>query len=145
MFKFKYKLRNNLALFVTIAIVAYFILMDICLFGDLHSTNSQLILGKNLPIKKLMVGHASYYIRTPLAYFIEDYFNISKRFPWLTANVISFTHVMLSLISVKFLINDCLQWRQFGVILFQVFFFVRKKLNNIITPTRLVKMCLNVD
>ena len=44
---------------------------------------------------------------------------VSTMFPFISANFISLTHCALSIVSVKFLINDSLFWRQVGVCIFQ--------------------------
>ena len=73
-----------------------------------------------LTIKKIMIVDSTHYIRSPLAEFVESFFCFSKMFPFISANVISLIHCVLSLVSVRYLTHDSLRWRQFGVVLFQV-------------------------
>lgn len=62
----------------------------------------------------------THYIRTPIAEFVENSLHFSHYFPFISANVISFVHCCLSLISFKFFSSDSLIWRQVGVLLFQL-------------------------
>lgn len=105
---------------VTYGLAVYIVLMDTLLYMRLW-LGSQTLADAHISIKKLMVGQMSFYIRTPLAYFLEDYFSISVNLPWLTANLISFTHVVLSFVSVKFLADaESLERRQLGCVIFHV-------------------------
>lgn len=88
-------------------------------FFFLNSNNNKVKIFSNLSIKKLMITEATHFIRSPLAEFIEFKFNFSESFPYITANVISLFHCFLSIISIRFLINDSLFWRQIGVVIFQ--------------------------
>jgi hypothetical protein len=72
-----------------------------------------------LPVKKIMMADATHYIRSPIAEFVEYTFSFSEIFPFISANFISLSHCALSVVCIKFLINDNLFWRQFGVIIFQ--------------------------
>ena len=72
-----------------------------------------------LPVKKIMMADGTHYIRSPIAEFVEYAFSFSEIFPFISANFISFSHCVLSVVSIKFLINDNLFWRQFGVCIFQ--------------------------
>ena len=73
---------------------------------------------KPLPVKKIMMAEATHFIRSPIAELVEYTFGFSELFPFMTANVISVTHCILSVISIKYLIHDSLFWRQFGVLIF---------------------------
>jgi len=73
---------------------------------------------KPLPVKKIMMAEATHFIRSPIAELVEYTFGFSELFPFITANVISVTHCILSVISIKYLIHDSLFWRQFGVLIF---------------------------
>jgi hypothetical protein len=72
-----------------------------------------------LPIKKIMMAQTTHYIRSPLAEFVEYGFGFSHLFPFVNANSVSLVHCILSLISVRFLIQSSLFLRQIGVALFQ--------------------------
>lgn len=95
----------------------------------IESTISQLLRKKNisksksmfspLPVKKIMMAEATHFIRSPLAELVESTFKFSEIFPFVTPNMISFFHNVLSIVSIRFLSHDILFWRQFGVCLFQ--------------------------
>ena len=72
-----------------------------------------------LPVKKIMMADPTHYIRSPIAEFVEKKLGFSEHLPFISANGISLFHCVLSGISIKFLIDDSLFWRQFGVVLFQ--------------------------
>lgn len=72
-----------------------------------------------LPVKKIMMADTTHFIRSPIAEFVEHGFGFSNLFPFISANTISLTHCFLSVVSIKFLIDDSLFWRQFGVCIFQ--------------------------
>ena len=72
-----------------------------------------------LPVKKIMMADTTHFIRSPIAEFVEHSFGFSNLFPFISANTISLTHCFLSVVSIKFLIDDSLFWRQFGVCIFQ--------------------------
>lgn len=67
-----------------------------------------------------MMSPPTHYIRSPIAEFVENSLHFSHYFPFISANVISFAHCCLSLISCKFFSSDLLIWRQVGVLLFQL-------------------------
>jgi hypothetical protein len=73
-----------------------------------------------LPVKKIMMADTTHFIRSPIAEFIEHGLGFSRLFPFISANTISLAHCFLSVVSIKFLIDDALFWRQFGVCLFQL-------------------------
>lgn len=72
-----------------------------------------------LPVKKIMMAEVTHFIRSPLAELVETVFKFSEIFPFVTPNMISFFHNMISIVSIRFLSHDLLFWRQFGVCLFQ--------------------------
>lgn len=72
-----------------------------------------------LPVKKIMIADATMFIRSPIAEFVEKAFGFSVLFPFVSANMVSFIHNVLSVVSIRFLAHDLLFWRQFGVCLFQ--------------------------
>lgn len=72
-----------------------------------------------LPVKKIMIADATMFIRSPIAEFVESTLSFSELFPFISANMVSFFHNVLSVVSIRFLSHDSLFWRQFGVCLFQ--------------------------
>ncbi|CAF1300334.1 unnamed protein product [Adineta steineri] len=80
--------------------------------NDIHIFSS-------LPIKKIMVGQATQFVRSPLAECIESKLHFTYYLPMISANSVSFFHCFLSLISIKFLSSESLHRRQIGVVIFQ--------------------------
>jgi hypothetical protein len=72
-----------------------------------------------LPVKKIMMVESTHYMRSPVAEFIETNLHFSEIFPFISANIISITHCILSVVSTKFLCSNSLFKRQFGVCIFQ--------------------------
>lgn len=144
-----YLLSNKSLLTIAVILFVYFLTMDIILFGKARNrgpfrtfhTNTQaqfqtidttsnksaklepiIKIGsvfQPLPVKKIMMAEVTHFIRSPIAEFVEHTFNFSEFFPFVGANVISVTHCVLSIISIRYLTHDSLFWRQFGVGLFQ--------------------------
>ena len=133
-----YLLSSKFILTFACILLVYFFTMDIILFNKIkqrsplkpfnHSIATTVGNQKQnyfggwwspLTIKKIMIVDSTHYIRSPLAEFVETFLSFSRVFPFLTANVISLFHCLLSLICVRYLIHDSLFWRQCGVILFQ--------------------------
>lgn len=135
-----YLLSSKVILSLAIVLSVYFIAMDIKLFHSaknrgpfsaIKSTknSSKLSLEETkpkkyslfwpLPVKKIMMAEATHYIRSPLAEFVEHRLGFSYLFPFISANFISITHCILSLVTIKFLMHDSLFWRQIGVGIFQ--------------------------
>lgn len=138
-----YLLTSKSLLTIAVLLFVYFITMDIILFGkarargpfrtfsnspaSIITNKTQPAMNNNkilsvfapLPVKKIMMAEVTHFIRSPLAELVEYAFGFSELFPFVGANVISFTHCVLSVISIKYLTHDSLFWRQFGVCLFQ--------------------------
>lgn len=127
-----YLLTSKFLLPSLIALFVYLLVMDIKLYtavksrGPLSPVDSNMVRNYTkgifwpLPVKKIMIGEATHFIRSPLAEIIESSLHFSELFPFITANVVSFTHFILSLICVRFLSSETLLWRQIGVVLFQL-------------------------
>jgi hypothetical protein len=72
-----------------------------------------------LPFKKILMAESTHYVRSPLAELVVKVFFFSEIFPFMSANVISLMHCILSVVCVRFFISDSLFVRQLGVCLFQ--------------------------
>ena len=55
-----------------------------------------------LPVKKVMMADTTMFIRSPLAEVVEKYFSFSSLFPFITANMISFTHNITIVLKLHF-------------------------------------------
>ncbi|UJR15844.1 hypothetical protein I4U23_002770 [Adineta vaga] len=85
----------------------------------LSSISNDIQIFSSLPIKKIMVGQTTQFIREPLAECLESKFYFTYYFPMISANAVSFFHCFLSLISIKFFSSESLFRRQIGVLIFQ--------------------------
>lgn len=135
-----YLLSSKVLLSLAVILSVYFIVMDIKLFhhaktrgpysgikpsknlskfglGDIK--NKKYSLFWPLPVKKIMMAEATHFIRSPIAEFVEHGLGFSNLFPFISANFISITHCILSVVTIKFLMHDSLFWRQIGVAVFQ--------------------------
>ncbi|CAF0867283.1 unnamed protein product [Rotaria sordida] len=115
--------------------IIYLLIMDIILYFKIRSRKlldfnlSDTILNQKiihtidifdlLSIKKIMIEPIIHYVRSPLAESLETKLHFTYYFPFISANVISYFHCFLSLISIKFISNESLFRRQIGVIIFQ--------------------------
>ncbi|CAF1559240.1 unnamed protein product [Adineta ricciae] len=89
--------------------------------SDFINQNSNSIqIFSSLPVKKIMVGQTTQFIREPLAECLESKLFFTYYFPMISANAVSFFHCFLSLISIKFFSSESLFRRQIGVVIFQI-------------------------
>ena len=111
---------------VGLILLIYFVIMDIILYCSLQ--NSTLVDPKHggayspfrpLSVKLLMSDPVQHYIISPSAEYFDDITRFSKVFYFITPNMISFTHLGLSLVAAKFVSSDSLRTRRFGVIVYQ--------------------------
>ncbi|XP_047509128.1 ceramide phosphoethanolamine synthase [Pieris napi] len=75
-------------------------------------------------VKALMVDHINHYIYGPLCSILDIALGISDRLIFLTPNMISFTHVVISIIGANLLTCQNLAARRMGIILFQIRMFL---------------------
>ena len=114
---------------ITVAILlAFFISMDTHLYFTLQSTvlvnQNPPIPGhyspfKPLSIKLLMTDPCNHYIIGPSAEYFDEVTRFSKVLYFITPNMISFTHVVISFIAARLVSSESLCTRRSGVILYQ--------------------------
>lgn len=75
-------------------------------------------------VKALMVDHINHYIYGPLCSIIDIGLGISDNMPFLTPNMISFSHVIIAILGAKLLTCSNLAWRRVAVVLFQIRMFL---------------------
>ncbi|XP_063390295.1 ceramide phosphoethanolamine synthase [Cydia fagiglandana] len=75
-------------------------------------------------VKALMIDHINHYIYGPFCSLVDIALGISKRWLFLTPNMISFFHVFVALIGAKLLTCQSLAARRFAVVLFQIRMFL---------------------
>ncbi|XP_059488508.1 ceramide phosphoethanolamine synthase [Neocloeon triangulifer] len=71
-------------------------------------------------MKALLLDHTTHYVHTPLAVWFNSATNFAEVFTWITANMVSFSHVVVAVVGMKLLWSDSLSTRQLGVLLFEV-------------------------
>ncbi|XP_077283698.1 ceramide phosphoethanolamine synthase [Arctopsyche grandis] len=71
-------------------------------------------------VKALMLDHTNQYIFAPLVAILDIGIGISKNMPYITPNMISYSHVVLAIIAGKLVSIDSLAYRRLGVVLFQL-------------------------
>ncbi len=74
---------------------------------------------KPLSVKLIMVDHVTHYVHDILARFLADTLHFTRYFPWITANLVSFTGLFLALIGCRLTLSDKLFYRQIGALLFE--------------------------
>ncbi|CAF3069259.1 unnamed protein product [Rotaria socialis] len=110
--------------------VVYLQIMDMILYckirsrGPLHAnaqttSDTNLKLFASLPVKRIMVGQITQYVRSPLAEYVESDLYFTSYFPSISPNAISMFHCFLSIISIKFFSSDSLLQRRIGVLIFE--------------------------
>jgi len=66
-----------------------------------------------------MVDHVTHYVHDILARFLADTLHLTRLFPFLTANFVSFTGLLLALIGCRLTLSDNYSYRQIGALLFE--------------------------
>lgn len=75
---------------------------------------------KPLSVKLIMIDHMTHYVHDILARFIEDTLHFTSIFPWVTANLVSFTGLFLALIGSRLIISDKIIYCKIGAALFEM-------------------------
>jgi hypothetical protein len=75
---------------------------------------------KPLSVKLIMIDHMTHYVHDILARFIEDTLHFTSIFPWVTANLVSFTGLFLALIGSRLIISDKLIYCKLGAVFFEM-------------------------
>lgn len=116
-----------LVLFSSIVLI-FFVAMDTHLYFTLQKTSlvhqDKKIPGafspfKPLTMKLIMTDPYNHYIMGPSAEYFDEITKFSKVFYFITPNMISITHVIMSFISAKLVSHENLCHRRMGVLLYQ--------------------------
>ncbi|XP_045204250.2 ceramide phosphoethanolamine synthase-like [Mercenaria mercenaria] len=113
-----------------LTVICYYILMD----GVLYTTLQSLDLVNQKPVKPgaswspfhplsiklIMTDPSTHYIITPLSEHFNSATKFSQIFYFITPNMVTFTHLVISFISAKFVFSESLQMRRIGVLLFEL-------------------------
>lgn len=107
-------------------LLLYIFIMDIILYCSLENTTliDQKHEGSYSPFhplstKLLMSDPIQHYVINPTSEFFDEITKFSKIFYFISPNMISFTHLSMSLIAAKFVSSDNLKTRRLGVLLYQ--------------------------
>lgn len=113
---------------IGLTILCYYLLMDGILYSTLQSmdlVNQKLTKVTSwspfhpLSVKLIMTDPSTHYILTPLSEHFNSDTNFSKTFYFITPNMITFTHLIVSFIAAKFVFSASLQNRRIGVLIYQ--------------------------
>lgn len=74
---------------------------------------------KPLSVKLIMVDHVTHYVHDILARFLADTLHFTRFFPWVTANLVSFTGLILAIVGSRLTLSDNYFHRQIGALLFE--------------------------
>jgi len=74
---------------------------------------------KPLSVKLIMVDHVTHYVHDILARFLADTLHFTRLFPWVTANLVSFTGLILAIVGSHLTLSDNYFHRQIGALLFE--------------------------
>ena len=75
---------------------------------------------KPLSIKLIMLDHGTHYIHDIIARFIENTFQFTSNFPWVTPDIVSYSGLIIALISCKFILSEKRSYNRIGAILFEI-------------------------
>lgn len=71
-------------------------------------------------VKAMLIDHTNQYVFAPLVSILDMAVGISENMPYITPNMISYSHVVLALLAGKLVSVDSLPYRRLGVVLFEV-------------------------
>ncbi|XP_046563888.1 ceramide phosphoethanolamine synthase-like [Haliotis rubra] len=119
---------KNVLICLGTIITVFYIIMDIILYTVLQDT--VLSVPQTLPghayspfypltMKLIMTDPTSHYVIKPTSEIFNQVTGFSTVFFFVTANMISFSHVIIALIAGKFIASECIRDRRFGLILFE--------------------------
>lgn len=113
-----------------LTLTCFYLLMDGILYSTLQATPDLVNKRKSdvghwspfspLSVKLLMSDPTTHYIITPLSEYIDETTKFSKIFYFITPNMITFTHLVIAIVSSKFIVSESLQSRRIGVLLYEV-------------------------
>ncbi|BFZ15154.1 hypothetical protein BsWGS_18193 [Bradybaena similaris] len=118
-------------IFLGTILVAYYFIMDIFLYMRFMTVNivedsksgprDELFSSfTHLSVKALMNDHTSQYVINPSAEYFDQITKFSTKFSFVTPNMISITHLILGLVSGKFIASENLYDRRVGVVIFEI-------------------------
>lgn len=111
-----------------VLVFAYFLFMDFRMYQSLqqwmgpsvNANRSQPFPAQTVNMKWMLMPHSSNFLYHPVAEYFEEKSRFSKRFPFITANMVSFAHVVLFAALLPLLYSESLtlrRWGSFGLFL----------------------------
>lgn len=73
-----------------------------------------------LSVKLIMTDPTTHYIITPVSEHFDEITKFSKIFYFITPNMITFTHLVLSFVAARFVFSESLQSRRIAVLVFEL-------------------------
>jgi len=115
-------------LMLVASVMCYYLAMDITLYRTIQSVN--LVNEHRTPgelwspfrplsVKLIMQDPTTHYVLTPISEYFNEITHFSQVFYFITPNMVTFTHVFLAIISIKFLYSDSLKSRRIGVLIYE--------------------------
>ena len=134
--------------FVVLGVICliYFVWMDVGLYYNLYSAPENLLVTQNyrkleesspnnstpkddyyfnpynpLSVKLLAMDHINHYIHYPLSWWLDvNFLRISDLCPFITPDMISYSHVLVAAFAAKLIISESLVIRRLGVLIFEI-------------------------
>lgn len=74
-----------------------------------------------ISVKLLVLDHINHYIYYPLSSWLDsDILHISEKWIYITPDMISWTHVCVSVSAARLLVSEAVEYRRLGVLLFEI-------------------------
>lgn len=140
--------RLDTQIFVVLGIICllYFVWMDVGLYYNLNSSPENLLVTQNyrkledsssnksqpkddyyfnpynpLSVKLLAMDHINHYIHYPLSWWLDaNFLHISDLCPFITPDMISYSHVFVAAFGAKLITSESLVVRRLGIMIFEV-------------------------
>lgn len=113
--------------FVLLILISYYLIMDIVTYVNLQriTLTDQVYTGSYsifhpMTAKLLMSDHTNHYVLVLTSEYFDIWTGFSKRFSFITPNMVSVTHLVVALIAAKYVSSENLSDRRKGVILYEV-------------------------
>ncbi|XP_052768647.1 ceramide phosphoethanolamine synthase-like isoform X2 [Mya arenaria] len=116
-------------LLLVVAVVSYYLIMDITLYHRLQAVD--LVTEKKVPgqswspfhplsVKLILQDPTTHYVLTPMSEYFNEITHFSEVFYFISPNMITFTHLFLAFVSMRFIVSDSLTSRRIGCLIYEV-------------------------
>ena len=86
----------------------------------LKTKHSDITVFSQITVKLIMMDHATHYVHDIIARFLEDALHLTDIFPWMSANLMSFSGLACAAIAGKLMLSDKLEYRRIGCLFFEM-------------------------